>query len=381
MATMRAIGQLSTSTPPKQKQKLTSPTPKKDIKDGKGPISNLYMNDQTPIPTPTASQALIKIKAFGLNRMDLLQREGHYPLPPQAPSTLGVEFSGQIHSVSPSNREGFAPGDAVFGLAYGGAYAEYIAVSTHMLIRKPEHLSWEECAGIPETWMTATQAMYLIGGFSEKKAPPTILWHAGASAVSIAGIQLSRMNGASQIFATARSDEKCRFCVEELGATAAFNTTTSTTKEGEEHWVDSIKKATGGKGVDIIIDFIGPGTFAANLEVAAKDGRIVNLATLGGLYLPPSSSSSPSTSGKYQTPNFGAFVAKRLRYEGSSLRSRDEEYQGRLRDSVVEHALPMFAEGKLKVFVERVFSWKDIREAHKQMEKNLTKGKLICVVD
>lgn len=244
--------------------------------------------------------------------------------------------------------------------------------------------------------MTATQAMYLIGGFSEKKAPPTILWHAGASAVSIAGIQLSRMNGASQIFATARSDEKCRFCVEELGATAAFNTTASTTKEKgegkeeeEEHWVDSIKKATGGKGVDIIIDFIGPGTFAANLEVAAKDGRIVNLATLGGLYLPPSSpshSSSSSSEGgkggnKYQTPNFGTFVAKRLRYEGSSLRSRDEAYQGRLRDSVVEHALPMFAEGKLKVFVEKVFSWKDIREAHKQMEKNLTKGKLICVVD
>lgn len=356
------------------------------------------MNDQTPIPTPTASQALIKIKAFGLNRMDLLQREGHYPLPPQAPSTLGVEFSGQIHSVSPSNREGFAPGDAVFGLAYGGAYAEYIAVSTHMLIRKPEHLSWEECAGIPETWMTATQAMYLIGGFQDSKAP-TILWHAGASAVSIAGIQLSRMNGASQIFATARSDEKCRFCVEELGATAAFNTTTtSTTKEKgegkeeeEEHWVDSIKKATGGKGVDIIIDFIGPGTFAANLEVAAKDGRIVNLATLGGLYLPPSSPSHSSSSegggggggaaGKYQTPNFGTFVAKRLRYEGSSLRSRDEAYQGRLRDSVVEHALPMFAEGKLKVFVEKVFSWKDIREAHEQMERNLTKGKLICVVD
>lgn len=258
-----------------------------------------------------------------------------------------------------------------------------------MLIRKPEHLSWEECAGIPETWMTATQAMYLIGGFSEKQSP-TILWHAGASAVSIAGIQLSRMNGASQIFATARSDEKCRFCVEELGATAAFNTTKE--EEGkEEHWVDSIKKATGGKGVDIIIDFIGPGTFAANLEVAAKDGRIVNLATLGGLYLqpPPCPSHSSSSSegggggaaGKYQTPNFGTFVAKRLRYEGSSLRSRDEEYQGRLRDSVVEHALPMFAEGKLKVFVEKVFSWKDIREAHEQMERNLTKGKLICVVD
>ena len=133
--------------------------------------------------------------------MDLLQREGHYPLPPQAPSTLGVEFSGTIvsfanpdetsYKCSRSN-EHFAVGDEVFGLAYGGAYAEYIAVSTHMLIRKPEALSWETCAGIPETWITATQALYLIGGF---KAGETILWHAGASSVSIAGIQLSKGEG------------------------------------------------------------------------------------------------------------------------------------------------------------------------------------------
>ncbi|KAI5364325.1 putative GroES-like superfamily, alcohol dehydrogenase, quinone oxidoreductase PIG3 [Septoria linicola] len=318
-----------------------------DIKDGKGPLSNLYINSSTPIPQPTGSQALIKVKCFGLNRMDILQREGKYPVPPQAPSTLGVEFSGTIESLPPSggeNKEGFAKGDEVFGLAYGGAYAEYIAVSTHMLIRKPKELSWEECAGIPETWITATQAMYLIGEFTEGKS---ILWHAGASSVGIAGQQLSKVNGASQVFSTTRSAEKCHFCVKELGATRSWNSTST-------KWEEEVKKATDGKGVDIIVDFIGPTTFAQNLEAAAKDGRI---------------------------PNFGNFVAKRLRYEGSSLRSRDEAYQGKLRDQLVEHALPMFKDGRLKSIIEKVYPWEQIQEAHKQMESNQTMGKLICRIE
>ena len=101
-------------------------------------------------PKPTHTQALVKVKAFGLNRMDLLQREGRYPVPPQAPKTMGVEFSGIIEELAGESEADFKEGDQVFGLAYGGAYAEYIAVSTHMLIHKPDELSWEECAGIPE---------------------------------------------------------------------------------------------------------------------------------------------------------------------------------------------------------------------------------------
>jgi len=126
--------------------------------------------------------------------MDLIQREGNYPLPPQAPSTLGVEFSGTIESFGADAEKGFKIGDEVFGLAYGGAYAEYIAVSTHMLIHKPSHMSWEEAAGIPETWITATQALYLIGGFEPGKR---VLWHAGASSVSISGQQLCKGDGAA----------------------------------------------------------------------------------------------------------------------------------------------------------------------------------------
>lgn len=245
--------------------------------------------------------------------MDLLQREGMYPVPPQAPKTLGVEFSGVIEELASESESGFKKGDAVFGLAYGGAYAEYIAVSTHMLVHKPDELSWEECAGIPETWITALQAMYMV---AEYKPGQSILWHAGASSVSIAGIQLSKADGAGKIFATARQDEKCRFCEEKLGATKAFNTTT-------QDWAEEIMKATDGKGVDIIVDFIGGDYFGDNLNVAAKDARIVNLAVMGGM----------KTKGGEDLSNF---VRKRVRFEGSSLRSRDEKYQGKLRDQMVE---------------------------------------------
>ncbi|TKA76724.1 hypothetical protein B0A49_01169 [Cryomyces minteri] len=329
-----------------------------DVKNDKGPATAMYINSSVPKPVPTATQALVKVRAFGLNRMDLMQREGKYPLPPQAPKTMGVEFSGTIESFGKDAERGFKKGDAVFGLAYGGAYAEYIAVSTHMLVHKPEELSWEECAGIPEAWITATQAMYLVGGFEPGKS---ILWHAGASSVSIAGIQLSKGDNASAIYATARSSDKCDFCVDSLGATAAFN-------PNDGDWADAVLKATDGKGVDVIIDFIGPQYFNQNLKAAARDGHIVNLATLGGPVLK-------------EEVDMSVFFRKRLRFEGSGLRSRDEQYQGKLRDQLVEHAMPKFKDGTFKVLIEKVFPWDKIVEAHQLMESNKTKGKLICTID
>lgn len=252
MATMKAIG----------------------VKDGKGPAEALFM-DTISRPVPQGNQALVKIKAFGLNRMDLLQREGKYPLPPQAPSTMGVEFSGVIEELADS-QSAFKVGDEVFGLAYGGAYAEYIAVSTRMLVHKPSGMSWVEAAGIPETWITATQALNFIGEF---KSGQSVLWHAGASSVSISGIQLSKALGASKIFVTAGSQEKIDFCIKELGATAGFNYNT-------QDWAKGVLEATGGKGVDLIVDFIGANYFASNLAAAARDGRIVELALMSGFELP-----------------------------------------------------------------------------------------------
>ncbi|KAL9080975.1 MAG: hypothetical protein Q9157_000385 [Trypethelium eluteriae] len=330
-----------------------------DIKGGKGPISSLHITT-IPRPVPTGSQALVRIRYFGLNRMDILQREGQYPVPPQAPSTLGVEFSGEIVGFGGSPEGSFKLGDAVFGLAYGGAYAEYIAVSTHMLVHKPAQLSWEQCAGIPETWITALQALYLVG---EYKPGRSVLWHAGASSVSIAGQQLARADGAKAVYATARSEDKVRFCEEELGTTKAFNA-----GKGQEPWDEQVLKETNGEGVDLIIDFVGPDYFWQNLNAAARDGHIVSLGFLG---------SSKLEGGE----GLGAFVRKRIRFEGSALRSRDEEYQGKLRDQLVDHALPKFIDGSFKVLVEKVFPWEEIQEAHALMESNKTKGKLICKID
>jgi len=279
-------------------------------------------------------------------------------VPPQAPKTLGVEFSGTIEGFGGEAESGFKTGDEVFGLAYGGAYAEYIAVSVKMLMHKPKELSWEQAAGVPETWITATQAMYLVGGFAPGKS---ILWHAGASSVSIAGIQLSRADNASAIYVTAGSQEKNDFCVKELGATAGFNYHT-------QDWSKEILKATDGKGVDVIIDFIGQGYFQGNLDAAARDGHIVNLGSMSGTKLPAG-------------VDIGAFVRKRITFQGSSLRSRDEEYQGKLRNMLVEHTAPKMRDGSFKVLVDRVFPWEEIVEAHQLMESNQTKGKIICTID
>ncbi|CZT45267.1 probable NADPH quinone oxidoreductase homolog PIG3 [Rhynchosporium secalis] len=328
-----------------------------DIKNKTGPATSLFINDQISKPTVSSGYAVVKIKAFGLNRMDLLQREGQYPLPPQAGPILGVEFSGTIEDLGEGDggKENFKKGDAVFGLAYGGAYAEYIKEDVRMLLKKPDHLSWEEAAGIPETWITATQAMYNIGEFTKGKS---ILWHAGASSVSIAGIQLSKLAGASAIYATASSTEKLDFC-KSIGATAGFNYKT-------QDWAKEILAATDGKGVDVVIDFIGQSYFQGNLDVAAKDGRIVNLGLMSGAKLPADT-------------DISAFVRKRLRFEGSSLRSRDGEYQGKLRDKLEEY-LSKFEDGTYKIFVEKVFPWEQVVEAHQLMEKNTTKGKIICTI-
>ncbi|MCJ1240702.1 hypothetical protein MMC14_008706 [Varicellaria rhodocarpa] len=199
--------------------------------------------------------------------------------------------------------------------------------------------------------------MYLIGEFAPKKS---ILWHAGASSVSIAGIQLSLASSASAVYATASSNDKCSFCTSTLGATAAFNYNT-------QNWSDEILSLTGGKGVDIIIDYVGQSYFQANLDVAARDARIVNLGALSGTKLAAG-------------VDIGAFVRKRVRFEGSSLRSRDEGYQTLLRDRLVEEVMPRLERGEFKLFTERVFGWEDIREAHRLMETNRTKGKIICTV-
>lgn len=289
--------------------------------------------------------------------MDILQRNGHYPVPASASKILGVEFSGTIESLgADSSSSGFKHSDSVFGLAYGGAYAEYIAVPTQMLLHKPEHLSYVQAAGVCETFFTALQALTLVGSFQKGHS---VLWHAGASGVSIAGIQLSRALGAAAIYVTAGSQEKIDFCVKELGATAGFNYKT-------QDWAAEVTKATGGEGVDLVVDFVGADYFQGNLDVAARDGCIVNLGLMSGSKLK-------------EGTDISAFVRKRLRFEGSSLRSRDPSYQGKLRDKLEDH-LPKFESGDFKVLVDKVLPWEEIKEAHEYMETDKSRGKIICTI-
>lgn len=327
------------------------------IKNNTGPAENLFV-DNIPKPSPSAGEALVKIKAFGLNRMDLLQREGKYPVPPQAPPTLGVEFSGVIEVVAEGTDCDFKAGDEVFGLAYGGAYAEYIVVSPAMLVHKPAELSWEEAAGVPETWMTASQALFLIGDFQPGQS---VLWHAGASSVSLSGIQLAKAHGAKAIYATAGSQEKIDFLEKQMGVTAAFNYRT-------QDWASELRQATDGQGVNLIIDFIGGPYFQDDLNSAARDGRVVLLGLMGGGKVPG-------------TADISAMLYRRVRVEGSTLRSRELDYQRKLRDTLVEHALPKLQDKSFTVYVEKVFRFEEIADAHRLLESNATKGKLICVID
>lgn len=188
-----------------------------------------------------------------------------------------------------------------------------------------------------------------------------MLWHAGASSVSICGIQLAKAAGAKAIYATVGSQEKVDFLEKELGVTKAFNYRT-------DDWATEIQTLSGNAGVDLTLDFIGPSYLARNLHAAARDGRIILLGLMGGCQLP-------------EGVDFRIIVYKRLRVEGSTLRGRDEEYQQQLRDKLVSHALPKFCGGTLKVYIERVFRFEEVKAAHELLESNTTKGKIICVIN
>lgn len=280
---------------------------------------------------------------------------------PNVSIILGVEYSGIIEALGPETGEletqSFQVGDEVFGLAYGGAYAEYIVVSKHMLIHKPANLTHVEAAGIPEVWFTAYQALHTVAGFTPGKS---VFWHVGASGVGIAGIQLSQGLGASAVYASVRQDDKGAWLESELKVNKTVNTTKAS-------WPQDLLEASGRKGVDVVIDFIGPTALPGNLTILAQEGRIVQLAMLGGSKVPDGT-------------DLAQFTRKGARIEASGLRRRDPTYQGKLRNELVEHALPRFKDGRYKVYIEKVFPWEQVAEAHELLESNVTKGKIICTI-
>ena len=186
------------------------------------------------------------------------------------------------------------------------------------------------------------------------------MWHAGASAVSTAGIQLSCAGGAKAVYVTASSQEKLDFCTDFLGATEGFN-------YKKQDFSKEIDRVTDGKGVDVIIDFVGQSYIQKNLDCVAKDGCIIAVGFLSGTIA--------------KEVDLSALTRKRIMYRGSTLRARDEAYQAKLCAEFVKDALPKLKDRSFKIFVEAVFSWEKIIDAHKLMESNKTKGKIICTIN
>ncbi|KAI5455555.1 hypothetical protein NCC49_000362 [Naganishia albida] len=332
------------------------------VKNGKGTADDLYMGEEA-VPTLEKGQVLVKVKAFGLNRMDIMQREGKYPLPPQASKTImGVEFSGEIvkmkeEGLKSYNGEEWKDGDHVFGLAYGGAYAEYIAISSQMIIRKPEELSWIEAAGTPENWMTAFQALFLEGNF---KKGENVLIHAGASGVGVAANQLAVAFGANKVFTTAGTADKVAFLDKLSGGKV------HPINYREQNFEEEVRKIDE-KGVDVIVDFVGPNYWNKNISLLRQDGRMIILAFLSGATLPDKASFAP-------------LLFKRLTIRGTTLRSRSPEYQGELLGRFEKEALPMIVKGDMQVSVHDVYDWKKVADAHKEMEANKNSGKIVLEI-
>lgn len=322
------------------------------IRNEVGPSSSLYLGEA---PTPTIAKptdVIVKVRAFGLNRMDILQREGKYPIPPGASKILGVEFSGTVEATG--GDADFAQGAEVFGLTTGGAYAEYVRVPAAMLLHKCPAMSWEQAATIPEAFLTAFQALKVLGTLREGE---DVLVHAGASGVGIAAIQLARTFGANKVYCTVGSDEKAKFC-ESLGA-HAINYKTS-------DWSAVLKETSEGKGVDVIMDFIGAPYFQKNIASLKRDGRLTMQGFMGGSVV--------------DTFNLGTLLVKRLRIEGSTLRSRSLEYQSDLVQGffgqgglgAIERGLSGGNDG-LRLVIHSQYDWHDIKAAQDEMEANKSK--------
>ncbi|SJL07176.1 related to NADPH quinone oxidoreductase homolog PIG3 [Armillaria ostoyae] len=330
------------------------------IKDGKGPLENLFIGD-AETPAPAERQLLVKIRAFGLNRMDILQREGMYPLPPGASTILGVEFSGHVASLGPNVSGNWKEGDEVFGIAAGGAYAEYIVVDETHLMPKPSYLSWAEAASIPEVFLTAFQGITVYG---ELKHGESVLIHAAASGVGIAAIQMARSLGAKNVVATASTKEKLNWLLSiPNGATHGVNYKT-------QDFAAEALKITEGKGVDVVLDFVGQTHWNKNINSLAIDGRMTIFAFLSGFTVP--------------SVDLRPILLKRLRIQGSTLRSRSLEYQAdliaRLRVQFLGNVTGSEGDGHTKTYIHKVYNWNDIQEAHREMEANKNIGKIIAEI-
>lgn len=308
---------------------------------------------ERPIPQPQGGEVLIKVSAAGINRPDVFQRKGAYPAPPGASDIPGLEVAGEIVG-GDASVGGFSVGDKVCALLAGGGYAEYCTVPVQQCLPIPDGLSEVEAAGVPETYFTVWSNVFDRGALGKGE---TLLVHGGASGIGTTAIQLAKAMG-HKVFATAGSDERVRK-VQELGADLGINYRT-------QDFVEEIKKATDGRGVNVILDMVAGEYINRNLKCLADDGRAVIIALLGGAKA---------------TIDAGQILRRRLTVTGSTLRPRPVAFKGAIARNLRQHVWPLFAEGKIRPVVHATFPLAQVADAHAMMDAGEQIGKIILTME
>ncbi len=303
------------------------------------------------VPTPSIGdeEILIQTAATALNRADLLQRMGKYPPPAGASPIPGLEAAGVVVDKGQKVSQ-WKIGDRVCALLPGGGYAQYISIPQGMALPIPEGLSFEQAAAVPEVFLTAHQAIHWL---ADLKTGERILIHAGASGVGTAAIQMAKQIGA-EIIVTA-SAGKHPLC-KKLGAQLCID-------YKSEDFAEAIAKYTTNKGVDVIIDFIGAPYFQNNIDSLAVEGRLVQLAFMGGVLA--------------EEINLGPLLRKRLKLMGSTLRARSLDYKVDLTRDFAQKYWHLFTNGAFEAIVDSVYPWTEVVKAHQRMEANLNQGKIV----
>jgi NADPH2:quinone reductase len=313
-----------------------------------GPPDVLKVCDR-PLPSLKQGEVLIKVHAAGVNRPDVLQRTGNYPVPPGASDLPGLEIAGEIVDGDVTG-SGFKIGDMVCALVQGGGYAEHCAAPIQQCLPIPKGMSAVEAASLPETFFTVWSNVFDRAGLTGKE---TLLVQGGSSGIGVTAIQIAKALG-HRVFATAGSEEKCRAC-EALGAERGINYRT-------EDFVEVVKAATGGKGADVILDMVAGDYITREINCLADDGRLVVIALLGGAKA---------------TVDLGQILRRRLTITGSTLRPRPIEFKAAIVSKLREHIWPLLESGTIKPVIHKVFSLEEAAEAHRLMESSTHIGKLV----
>jgi len=293
---------------------------------------------------------LVKVAAAGINRPDVFQRKGNYPPPAGAPPDIpGLEIAGTVAEVG-ANVTRWKVGDKVCALIMGGGYAEYCNVPAGQCLLIPENLSFIEASSLPETFFTVWSNVFDRGHLQKGES---LLVHGGSSGIGVAAIQMAKAMG-STIYATAGSEDKCKFC-KELGAAKAINYKT-------ENFADTIKALTNNRGVDVILDMIGGDYTSPNLQSLAEEGRLVFINTMKG---------------KDVNIDLSIVMRKRLTITGSMLRSREISFKAAIAQNLEKNIWPLLKSGEIKPVIYKVFPAEQAAAAHQLMESSEHIGKIV----